>query len=63
MGILDVSVKQKGSDELSILSECFNSMQDSIRDHIRRQTELTKQLEGQLTRNSNKRIGLKDEVH
>ena len=45
-GILDVSVKQKGSDELSILSECFNSMIDSIRDHIRRQTELTKQLEG-----------------
>ncbi|MGA7044426.1 MAG: ATP-binding protein, partial [Nitrososphaeraceae archaeon] len=44
-GILDVSVKQKGSDELSILSECFNSMIDSIRDHIRRQTELTKQLE------------------
>ena len=44
-GILDVSVKQKGSDELSTLSECFNSMIDSIRDHIRRQTELTKQLE------------------
>jgi signal transduction histidine kinase len=44
-GILDVSVKQKGSDELSILSECFNSMIDSIRDHNRRQTELTKQLE------------------
>ena len=43
--ILDVSVKQKGSDELSILSECFNSMIDSIRDHNRRQTELTKQLE------------------
>ena len=44
-GILDVSVKQKGSDELSTLTECFNSMIDSIRDHIRRQTELTKQLE------------------
>jgi signal transduction histidine kinase len=44
-GILDVSVKQKGSDELSILSECFNSMIVSIRDHIKRQTELTKQLE------------------
>ncbi|MGB8023486.1 MAG: HAMP domain-containing sensor histidine kinase, partial [Nitrososphaeraceae archaeon] len=44
-GILDVSVKQRGSDELSTLSECFNSMIDSIRDHIRRQTELTKQLE------------------
>jgi len=44
-GMLDVSVKQKGSDELSILSECFNSMIVSIRDHIKRQTELTKQLE------------------
>jgi signal transduction histidine kinase len=44
-GNLDVSVKQKGSDELSILSECFNSMIVSIRDHIKRQTELTKQIE------------------
>jgi signal transduction histidine kinase len=44
-GILDVSIKQKGSDELSILSECFNSMIVSLRDHIKRQNELTTQLE------------------
>ena len=30
-GNLDVSVKQKGCDELSILSQSFNSMVDAIR--------------------------------
>src|SRR5689334_19211539 len=44
-GNLDVSVKQKGSDELSILSECFNSMIVSLRDHTKRQKELTSKLE------------------
>jgi signal transduction histidine kinase len=44
-GNLDVSVKQKGSDELSILSECFNSMIVSIRDHTKRQKDLTSKLE------------------
>lgn len=44
-GNLDVSVKQKGSDEVSILSECFNSMMVSIRDHTKRQNELTSKLE------------------
>ena len=44
-GNLDASVKQKGNDELSILTERFNSMIVTIRDHIKRQNQLTKQLE------------------
>jgi nitrate/nitrite-specific signal transduction histidine kinase len=44
-GNLDVSVKQKGCDELSILSESFNSMVDSIRGYSKKQNELTKYLE------------------
>jgi signal transduction histidine kinase len=44
-GNLDVSVKQKGCDELSILSQSFNSMVDAIRDYSKKQTELTKHLE------------------
>jgi signal transduction histidine kinase len=45
-GDLDVSVKQKGCDELSILSKSFNSMVQSIRDYSKKQNELTKHLEG-----------------
>jgi signal transduction histidine kinase len=44
-GNLDASVKQKGNDELSILSERFNSMLVTIRDNIKRQNQLTNQLE------------------
>ena len=44
-GNLDVSVEQKGSDELSILSETFNSMVGSLRSSIIKQDELTKKLE------------------
>jgi signal transduction histidine kinase len=44
-GNLDASVKQNGNDELSILTECFNSMIVTIRDDIKRQNQLTKQLE------------------
>jgi signal transduction histidine kinase len=44
-GNLDASVKQKGNDELSILTECFNSMIATMRDDIKRQKQLTKQLE------------------
>jgi signal transduction histidine kinase len=44
-GNLDASVKQKGNDELSILTERFNSMIVTMRDHIKRQNQLTKQLE------------------
>ena len=44
-GNLDVSIKQKGNDELSALSESFNSMIGSIKNYIKKQNELTKQLE------------------
>src|SRR5919199_704966 len=44
-GNLDVSVKQKGCDELSILSQSFNSMIDAIRSYSKKQNELTKHLE------------------
>jgi signal transduction histidine kinase len=44
-GNLDVSVKQKGCDELSILIKSFNSMVDAIRNYNKKQKELTKHLE------------------
>jgi signal transduction histidine kinase len=44
-GNLDVSIKQKGCDELSILSQSFNSMVDAIRDYSKKQNELTKDLQ------------------
>ena len=44
-GNLDVSVEQKGSDELSVLSRSFNSMTAFLRDYIKKQAELTKKLE------------------
>lgn len=44
-GNLQVSVEQKGSDELSVLSESFNSMVGSIRGSTIRQVDLTKKLE------------------
>jgi signal transduction histidine kinase len=44
-GNLDVSVKQRGCDELSILGQSFNSMVDSIRKYSKKQKELTKHLE------------------
>jgi signal transduction histidine kinase len=44
-GNLDVSVKQKGCDELSILGQSFNSMIGSIRNYSKKQNELTKHLE------------------
>jgi nitrate/nitrite-specific signal transduction histidine kinase len=34
-GNLDVSVKPKGNDELSVLTESFNSMLSSIRNHLK----------------------------
>ena len=44
-GNLDVSVEQKGSDELSVLSESFNSMAGSIKSSTIKQDELAKKLE------------------
>jgi methyl-accepting chemotaxis protein len=44
-GNLEVSVKSRGDDELSVLSESFNSMVNSIKNYIKKQNELTKELE------------------
>ncbi len=44
-GNLDVPVKRKGNDELSVLSDSFNSMVNSIKRYNERQSELTKALE------------------
>jgi signal transduction histidine kinase len=44
-GNLDVSVNSRGNDELSILSDSFNSMTKSLKSYIKKQNELTKQLE------------------
>lgn len=44
-GNFDVSVKRKGNDELSVLSDSFNSMVNSIKRYNGRQNELTKALE------------------
>ena len=44
-GNLNVSVKEKGIDELSILSRSFNSMMNSIKNYIKTQNELSERLE------------------
>jgi signal transduction histidine kinase len=44
-GNLDVSVKPKGNDELSVLTESFNSMLSSIRNHVKELNELKNQLQ------------------
>jgi nitrate/nitrite-specific signal transduction histidine kinase len=56
-GNLDVSVEQKGNDELSVLSESFNSMVGSIKDNTKKQNELTKQLEA-----ANEELKYKDQL-
>jgi len=43
-GNLDVSVEQKGNDELAVLSRSFNSMIAFLRDYIKKQGDLTRQL-------------------
>jgi len=43
-GNLDVSIKFKGNDELSVLGESFNSMVDSIKNYVKTQKELTNKL-------------------
>jgi signal transduction histidine kinase len=59
-GNLDVSVKQKGCDELSALGQSFNSMVDSIRDYSKKQNELTKHLE-EMNEQLKRKDQLKDE--
>ncbi len=44
-GNFDVTISRKGSDELSVLTESFNSMTASIRNYMKEQHELTKKLE------------------
>jgi signal transduction histidine kinase len=44
-GNLDVSVKRRGNDELSVLTDSFNSMVKSLKNYIIKQNELTKELE------------------
>jgi signal transduction histidine kinase len=56
-GNLDVSIKGKGNDELSVLNESFNSMVGSIRNYIKKMNELTKELEI-----ANEELGHKDRL-
>ena len=44
-GNLEVLVRSKGKDELSVLSESFNSMVNSLRNYIKKQNELREQVE------------------
>ncbi|HEY6587891.1 MAG TPA: HAMP domain-containing sensor histidine kinase [Nitrososphaeraceae archaeon] len=44
-GNLNVSVRSKGNDELSVLSNSFNSMMKTIKNFVKKQGELTKKLE------------------
>jgi signal transduction histidine kinase len=56
-GNLDVSVEHKGKDELSVLSRSFNSMIAFLRDYIKKQGDLTKQLEA-----ANEELKRKDQL-
>ncbi|HYT46121.1 MAG TPA: HAMP domain-containing protein, partial [Methylomirabilota bacterium] len=56
-GNLDVSVEQKGNDELSALSRSFNSMIAFLRDYIKKQGDLTRQLEA-----ANEELKRKDQL-
>ena len=44
-GNLEVAVKSKGQDELSVLSVSFNSMVSAIKNYIKKQNELKNELE------------------
>ena len=54
---IDISVEQKGNDELSVLSRSFNSMLVFIRDYIKKQGDLTKQIEA-----ANEELKRKDQL-
>src|SRR5215208_4817003 len=56
-GNLDISIKSTGNDELSVLSQSFNSMVNSIKNSVKKQNELTKQLE-----NANEELKHKDQL-
>ena len=57
-GNLNVVVKSKGNgDELSFLSESFNSMVTAIKNYIKKQNQLTKQLE-----KANEELKYKDQL-
>ena len=59
-GNLDVSVKQKGCDELSILSQSFDSMVQSIKNYVTKQNQLTSELQ-KLNEQLEQKDQLKDE--
>ncbi|MFZ0224218.1 MAG: HAMP domain-containing sensor histidine kinase [Candidatus Nitrosopolaris sp.] len=56
-GNFDVSVSQKGSDELSVLTESFNSMTASMRELIENHEDLTRKIEA-----TNEELKKKDEL-
>src|SRR5919112_1826616 len=56
-GNLDISIKSTGNDELSVLSQSFNSMVNSIKNYVKKQNELTKELE-----NANEELKHKDQL-
>ncbi len=59
-GNFDVTVRQKGNDELSVLTESFNSMTASIRGYMKDQRELTQKL-GEANEELNNKDKLKNE--
>jgi signal transduction histidine kinase len=56
-GNLDISIKSTGNDELSVLSQSFNSMVNSIKNSVKKQNELTKEL-----KNANEELKHKDQL-
>ena len=56
-GNLNISIKSTGNDELSVLSDSFNSMVNSIKNYVKKQNELTKELE-----NANEELKHKDQL-
>jgi nitrate/nitrite-specific signal transduction histidine kinase len=56
-GNLDVSVRSRGEDELSVLTDSFNSMVKSLKNYIKKQNELTKELE-----NANEELKHQDQL-